>query len=165
VDVIDQLLNDTLLGVYENKGAELTNMLVTFPTKYRYVSVRGVFGGASTVYGPLTSNGVTKAPFGPTGAYQYATTSFDMSENTSSSIGCFQSPCGSTSTTWMNDEVNYIQTSGISTFWFANANSGDKKGRGWFSMAFIPGSGSNAAVIGASHHFNGNQTSFVSFTR
>jgi len=125
----------SMQSVYDNTATDKTNILVTFPTKYRYLTSR-----TALTYAP---------PFQSNGSYQYNVVSFDMRENSRVAAGCFESPCGVTANAYITDEVNYIFTTGIANFFNAD--------RGWFSLNFA-GNPGVAAVIGVTHRVSGTQS-------
>lgn len=132
------LATASLQSIYDNSATDKTNIVVTFPLKYRYLTSAK---NAQTIsYAP---------PFQSNGSYQYNVVSFDMRENSRVAAGCFESPCPTARNAYMTAEVNYIFTTGIANFFNAD--------RGWFSLNFA-GNPGLAAVIALNHRVSGTQS-------
>lgn len=156
--------NGTINGIDKR-----TNSVVTFPTKYRHRAAQAsstTTNAVATAAVPLPA-GVGSAgcpaqvarygvPFytDNTGSMQYALTSYDNSENTTTAAGCFQSPCGTTTTQFMTAEVNYIDSAGLAAA-LGRANLFNATS-GWFNLAYIPTTGcsyAGAPTLAYAHRF------------
>lgn len=141
---IEAALGSTVLSsVYQKAAGQETNLIMTFPTRYRYLTSR-----TALTYAP---------PFQSNGSYAYTVESFDNFENSRQVAGCFESPCAVGTQSFISDEVNYIVTAGINNFFFAD--------KGWFRLtltpavsAGAPGSDRAASVLGYTHRFKGQQS-------
>jgi hypothetical protein len=164
-DIEHALAAASLSSSYEQDGAKITNIALTYPTKYRHTNWTtalaavplpgGAVGLAGCPAAPAGATNIYSSPFAGNGAVKYGIESYDNSEG---GPVCFQSPCGANS--WTTDEVNYIDINGLSKTLNAPVYF-STSGWGRINMEAIAGcSYAGVPAIGYTHRMVGG-TSYV----
>lgn len=126
------LATSNLANTYEHNDTNKTDLVVTFPTRYRHRAAHVCTGA------PATAAEITRAlytePFRQDGLVQYALTSFDNSENTIVTQDIFSG--GTVTQSFLYSEVNYVIPA-----WPYNS--------GWYDMRLVPVPGCNYSGVPA----------------
>jgi hypothetical protein len=124
------LAASNLMGTYEKDSVHNSDVIVTFPTRYRHRAAHvcnGLPASPAEIGGALYTE-----PFNANGSVQYGLASFDNSENTLVTQDIFSG--GTTVTSFLLAEVNYVMPA-----WPFES--------GWYNMLLVARAGCNYSGV------------------